>query len=317
MPQLDPQSIVYLEGFNQMPVIQSMEPQTVREMFAQAPPVEVELAPLAKIEDHIISVGQEQDDEITVRIYTPEGQGPFPLFVYYHGGGWVIGDIELADATCRMIANRTGSIVVSVDYRLAPEYKFPVPVQDSYAALQWVEENAEVINGNASNIVVGGDSAGGNLAAVVSMMARDQNGPQIKAQVLIYPVTNLSYDTESYKQFEKGYGLDRDLMIWFGDYYIRNEADKKNSYVAPLLAEDVTNLPQAFVITAEFDVLKDEGQAYAKRLQEAGVKVETNCEEGLVHGYFLNMAIFPERIKGTISNIAQFLNEADITVKNT
>ncbi|MBM4761777.1 alpha/beta hydrolase fold domain-containing protein [Bacillus sp. B15-48] len=292
-----------------------MDPQAVREMFAQAPPVEVELAPLAKVENRLIPVGE--DEEIKIRIYTPEGEGPFPLFVYYHGGGWVIGDIEISDASCRMIANRTGSVVVSVDYRLSPEYKFPIPLQDSYAALQWVHDHASSLNGNASKLIVGGDSAGGNLATVVSMMARDQNGPQISAQVLIYPVTDLGYNTKSYKEFEQGFGLDKDLMIWFGTYYIRDESDRQNKYVAPLLAEDLSNLPQALVITAECDVLRDEGLAYAKRLKDAGVKVDTICEKGLVHGYFTNMAVFPDRIKGTIARMSQFLAEADQKVKNT
>lgn len=315
MANLDPQAKVYLEMFAQMPTIHSMDAQTVREMFALAPPVEVELAPLAKVEDRLIPVGQ--DAEIKVRIYTPEGQGPLPLFVYYHGGGWVIGDIETSDASCRMIANKSNSIVVSVDYRLSPEYKFPIPAEDSYTALKWVSENASLINGNASKIVVGGDSAGGNLSAVVSMMARDKNGPAIAAQILIYPVTDLGYNTNSYQEFKEGFGLDRDLMIWFGDYYVNSEADKRNPYVAPLKAEDLSNLPPAFVITAENDVLRDEGLEYAKRLKEAGVKVETFCEQGLVHGYFTNMAVFPERIKGSISKIAQFLSEANQEVKNS
>ena len=314
MTNLDPQAKVYLDMFNQGPALQSMDAQTVREVFAQLPPVEVELAPLAKVENRLIPVGP--DAEINVRIYTPEGQGPFPLFVYYHGGGWVIGDLETADASCRMIANRTESVVVSVDYRLAPEYKFPIPLEDSYAALQWVKENASFINGNASTIVVGGDSAGGNLAAVVSLLSRDQNGPDIAGQVLIYPVTNLDYTTNSYEEFKEGFGLDRDLMIWFGNYYINRQADTRNPHVAPLLAEDLSNLPPALVITAENDVLKDEGQAYAKRLQEAGVKVDSICEQGLVHGYFTNMAVFPERIKGTISKITQFINEINPRIKN-
>lgn len=314
LPNLDPEAKSYLEIFNQMPAIQSMDPKTVREMFAQAPPVEVELAPLAKIENRFIPVSK--DEEISIRIYTPEGEGPFPLFVYYHGGGWVLGDIEISDASCRMIANRTGHIVVSVDYRLSPEYKFPIPLQDSYAALEWVYENAVSLNGSASKIVVGGDSAGGNLATVVSMMALDQNGPQISAQVLIYPVTNLGYNTASYEEFQQGFGLDKDLMVWFGNHYIRDESDQKNKYVAPLLAEDVSNLPQALVITAECDVLRDEGLAYAKRLKDAGVIVDAICESGLVHGYFTNMAVFPERIKGTISKIAQFLTETNQTIKN-
>lgn len=305
MAKLTPQAKAYLDLFYQMPLLQSMEPQAVRDMFAQAPPVEVELAPLTSIEDRMIPT--EGDEEIKVRIYTPEGDGPFPLFIYYHGGGWVLGDLELADASCRMIANRTERIVVSVDYRLAPEYKFPVPVQDCYAALEWVCKNADLINGNASNIAVGGDSAGGNLSTVVSMMARDKKGPNIAAQVLIYPVTDLGYDTDSYQKFANGYGLDRDLMIWFGDYYISNELDAKNLYVAPLLAEKLNNLPPAFVVTAEYDVLRDEGIAYAKRLKKAGVKVESYTEPGLIHGYFTNMAVFPEQIKLTISKMARFL----------
>jgi acetyl esterase len=309
LANLDPQAKAYLEMFSQMPLIQSLDAQTVREMFALAPPVEVELAPLAKIEDKMIPVSD--DAEIKVRIYTPEGQGPFPLFVYYHGGGWVIGDLETADPSCRMIANRTGRVVVSVDYRLAPEYKFPIPVEDSYAALKWVSEHAVAINGNASNLVVGGDSAGGNLSAVVSLIAKEQNGPDIAAQVLIYPVTALGYDTKSYQEFQTGFGLDRDLMIWFGNYYINNDEDTKNKYIAPLLAEDLSNLPPAYVITAENDVLRDEGLAYAERLKEAGVKVETIIESGLVHGYFTNMAVFPERIKESISRFAKFLIEID------
>jgi acetyl esterase len=312
---LDPQAKAYLEIFNQLPALHKMEAQAVRNLFAEAPPVEVELAPLSKIEDRRIPVRGSED--IIIRIYTPEGEGPFPIFVYYHGGGWVIGDLETSDASCRMIANRARCIVVSVDYRLAPEYKYPVPVEDSYAALKWVKENADSVNGSAYSIIVGGDSAGGNLAAVVSLLSKDQNGPDIAGQVLIYPVTDLGYDTKSYLEFEKGFGLDRDLMIWFGDYYIRNDSDKKDKYVAPLLADDLSNLPPALVITAEFDVLRDEGIAYDKRLREAGIKVESVLEEGLVHGYFTNMAVFPERIKGTISKIAQFISKVNQGVEKT
>ncbi|MFF2445555.1 alpha/beta hydrolase [Neobacillus sp. NPDC058068] len=314
MANLDPQAKAYLEMFSQMPLMQSLDAQTVREMFALAPPVEVELASLAKVEERMIPVAD--DAEIKVRIYTPEGQGPFPLFVYYHGGGWVIGDLETADASCRMIANRTGRVVVSVDYRLSPEYKFPIPVEDSYAALQWVSENAPSINGNASNLVVGGDSEGGNLSAVVSLISKEKNGPDISGQVLIYPVTALGYDTKSYQEFQQGFGLDRDLMIWFGNYYINNEEDTKNKYVATLLAEDLSNLPPAFILTAENDVLRDEGLAYAERLKQAGVKVETIIETGLVHGYFTNMAVFPERIKGSINRFAKFLSEIDQKVSS-
>nr|WP_254612853.1 alpha/beta hydrolase [Brevibacillus sp. HB1.1] len=298
-----------MERINQLPPLHKLEPQAVRDIFAQIPAVEVELAPLAKVEDKLIPAGA--DAEINIRMYTPEGQGPFPLFVYYHGGGWVIGDLETVDASCRMLAHLSGRIVVSVDYRLAPEHKFPVPVADSYAALKWVSENASSINGSASDLVVGGDSAGGNLSTVLSLLAKDQNGPAIKAQVLIYPVTDMRFDSPSYMEFQEGFGLNRDLMLWFSNHYINHEYDKGNPYVAPLSARDLSNLPPAIVITAECDVLRDEGIAYAERLKNAGVKVEAVCEKGLVHGYFTNMAVFPEQIKATISRITEFLHTID------
>lgn len=314
MENLDPNAIAYLEMYNKLPALHLMEPKAVREIFANAPPVVVELAPLEKVETRQICVGE--DAEIKIRIYTPEGQGPFPLFIYYHGGGWVLGNLETSDATCRMLANRTGRIVVSVDYRLAPEYKFPVPVEDSYKALKWVSDNHSAINGDASNLVVGGDSAGGNLATVVSLISKEQNGPAIAAQVLIYPVTCLSYDTESYQKFQKGFGMERELMMWFGNHYTNNDEEKCHKYVAPLMANDVSNLPPAIVITAENDVLRDEGLAYAECLRRAGVKVKLICEQGLVHGYFTNMAMFPVRIKASISRIAEYLNKIEQTMKN-
>ncbi|MFG0215405.1 alpha/beta hydrolase [Brevibacillus porteri] len=309
MANLDPRAKVYLERINQLPPLHKMEPQAVRDIFAQIPAVEVELAPLSKVEDKLIPAGA--DAEINIRMYTPEGQGPFPLFVYYHGGGWVMGDLETVDASCRMLAHLSGRIVVSVDYRLAPEHKFPVPVADSYAALKWVSENASSINGSTSDLVVGGDSAGGNLSAVLSLLAKDQNGPAIKAQVLIYPVTDMRFDSPSYMEFQEGFGLNRDLMLWFSNHYINHEYDKGNPYVAPLSARDLSNLPPAIVITAECDVLRDEGMAYAERLKNAGVRVEAVCEKGLVHGYFTNMAVFPEQIKATISRITEFLHTID------
>ncbi|MED1916448.1 alpha/beta hydrolase [Bacillus thuringiensis] len=312
MANLDPRAKVYLERINQLPPLHKLEPQAVRDIFAQIPAIEVELAPLAKVEDKLIPAGA--DAEINIRIYTPEGQGPFPLFVYYHGGGWVIGDLETVDASCRMLAHLSGRIVASVDYRLAPEHKFPVPVADSYAALKWVSENASSINGSASDLVVGGDSAGGNLSTVLSLLAKDQNGPAIKAQVLIYPVTDMRFDSPSYMEFQEGFGLNRDLMLWFSNHYINHEYDKGNPYVAPLSARDLSNLPPAIVITAECDVLRDEGIAYAERLKNAGVKAEAVCEKGLVHGYFTNMAVFPEQIKVTISRITEFLHTIDQTV---
>lgn len=315
MVKIDPQVKKFLEMFYKGPAIQTMNPQTVRRRNALLPKLEIETAALKSIEDKFISI--DEDAEIKVRIYTPMGNGPYPLLIYYHGGGWVLGDIELADASCRMIANKTGRIVVSVDYRLAPEYKFPVPLNDCYTALEWVSNNATSINGNAYDIAVCGDSAGGNLATAVSMMSKKQNGPTILAQVLIYPVTSLDFNSESYRQFGKGFGLDTELMIWFSNHYINKEADKKNPYVSPLYARNLENLPPTLLITAENDVLRDEGKAYGERLKRAGVEVELFCEKGLVHGYFTNMGIFPERIEGTVNRISTFLSHvSSLEIKN-
>ncbi|WP_223593301.1 alpha/beta hydrolase [Neobacillus bataviensis] len=306
MANLDPQAEKYLLAFNQMPPIHKMEPRTVREVLSKAPRPAVKLELLSKVEDFKIPVSQ--DETIKCRVYIPQGQGPFPLFIYYHGGGWVLGDIESTDASCRMIANRTESIVVSVNYRLAPEYKFPTPVEDAYAALEWVYKKAASFNGDVSRLIVGGDSVGGNLATVVSMMSRDRKGPNISAQILIYPPTNLEFNTESHQIFAKGYGLDREQLVWFRDHYLRNEVDRHNEYASPLVAEDLGGLPTALVITAENDVLRDEGMAYAKRLRKFGVHVEYECEPGMVHGYFGHMAIFSKNIESSVSKIDKFLS---------
>jgi len=183
----------YLEAFNSAPKLQSLTPEQVREMMSLAPaPEGIEVPPVAKVEDRQIAVN---DGEISVRIYTPSGEGPFPLFMYYHGGGWVIGDLETADAGCRLLAEKTGRIVVSVAYRLAPEFRFPVPLEDSYAALCWASDHSAELNAIGDDIVVGGDSAGGNLATAVAIVSLENNGPSITAQALIYPVTNFDFTT--------------------------------------------------------------------------------------------------------------------------
>ncbi|PGZ95402.1 esterase [Bacillus pseudomycoides] len=312
MVNLDPQAEKYLLAYNQMPPIHEMDPKAVRDLLSNAPRPAVKLDPVSKVENLMIPVSK--DEEIKCRVYIPEGQGPFPIFIYYHGGGWVLGDIEVMDASCRMIANRTASIVVSVNYRLAPEYKFPTPVEDAYAALEWVYEKGPSFNGDVTRLAVGGESSGGNLATVVTMMARDRKGPDIAAQVLIYPATNFEFNTESHQTFAKGFGLDREQLIWFRDHYLRNDEDRYNEYAAPLVAEDLSGLPPAIVITAENDVLRDEGMAYAERLKKFGVQVEYACELGMVHGFFSHMAIFSKNIESTVSKIDKFLNTAKYTI---
>ncbi len=223
---------------------------------------------------------------IPIRIYTPGGTGPFPLFMNYHGGGWVIGDLDTADAQCRQVCNLANCIVVSVDYRLAPEHIFPAALDDCYAATCWVVDNAVSINADASRIAVGGDSAGGNLAAAVTIRARDENGPSILFQLLVYPVTDARCDSDSYRENAEGYLLTRETMLWFWQHYAPSKAQRMTHYASPALASDLSNLPPAFVMTAEFDPLRDEGEAYAALLENAGVEVNCKRYPGLIHGFF-------------------------------
>jgi len=224
--------------------------------------------------------------EMPARIYMPYGTGPFPVLVYLHGGGWVIGDLEAYDATCRALTNAAGCLVVAMEYRLAPEHKFPAAPEDCYAATCWVAANAAAIGGDPRRIAIGGDSAGGNLTAVVAQMARDHGGPALAYQLLVYPVTNYGYDTASYRENADGYLLTRDAMVWFWDHYLRSAADGNNPLASPLRANDLRGLPPAMVLTAEFDPLRDEGEAYAMRLQEAGVPVTLKRYAGTIHGFF-------------------------------
>jgi acetyl esterase len=225
--------------------------------------------------------------DIPVRVYTPQGRAPFPVLVYLHGGGWVIGSLDTHDPLCRYLANAAGCVVVSVDYRLAPEHPYPAAPEDAYAATRWVAANAEAVGGDPSRLAVGGDSAGGNLSAVVALMARDRGGPRLVFQLLVYPVTDApSSDHASYRENAEGYLLTRAAMDWFWDHYCAERADRADPYLCPLCAKDVSRLPPALVITAEFDPLRDEGEAYAARLREAGGRVELRRYPGMIHGFF-------------------------------
>ena len=228
---------------------------------------------------------------IPVRIYRPEiDAAVLPALVYYHGGGHVMGDIDTHDAGARNLCNGARCVVVSVDYRLAPEHKFPAAAEDAFAAVQWCAAHAAELGIDPGRIAVGGDSAGGNLAAVAALMARDTGGPAIRLQVLVYPVTDYACDTGSYHTYAQGYGsLEAESMRWFRDHYLRDEADRHDWRAAPLRAGDLSGLPAALVLTAQCDVLHDEGKAYAQRLREAGVDVEYADCEGMIHGFF-NMA---------------------------
>jgi acetyl esterase len=247
---------------------------------------------------------------LPIRVYTPEGNPPFPVLVYFHGGGWVIGNLDTHDSLCRSFANGTPCVVVSVDYRLAPEHKFPAAVEDSYAATLWVAQNADRLNADPARIAVAGDSAGGDLAAVVSLMARDKGGPSIAYQVLIYPVTDLSsFETQSYREHAESYILTKASMEYYRGHYLRSEQDSYHPYASPLLAPDLSGLPPAFVVTAEFDVLADEAEAYAKRLEQAGVPVTYRCYKGMIHP-FLSFSGVLDRARDAMAEVTAQLRSA-------
>jgi acetyl esterase len=224
-------------------------------------------------------------ENFTLRVYRPVKNGKLPALVYFHGGGWTIGDIDTHDALCRELAIGARCAVVSVDYRLAPEYPFPAAVEDCFAATRYVADNAARLN--IGRIAVGGDSAGGNLAASVSLLARDTGGPEITFQLLIYPATDQRLATASHERNAQGYLLTRDAIHYFRRAYLPNEKDWADWRASPLLANSHARLPPALVITAGYDPLLDEGRAYAERLKAAGVNVEYREYVDMVHGFIL------------------------------
>jgi acetyl esterase len=223
--------------------------------------------------------------DLPIRIYTPEGPGPFNAFIYYHGGGWVFGHIDRYDAQLVSLAKKTNSVVVSVNYQKSPEHKFPIPHDDCYETLEWVAANGAYLNINVKKIGVGGDSAGGNLASGVALRARDEGKITLAYQLLIYPANGLDFEAPSYINNAEGYGLSRRGMIWFWEQYL-NEKDKNNPYALPHTAKSLAGLAPVVIITAEYDVLRDDGLLYTKKLKEAGNYVVHKDYEGHIHGFF-------------------------------
>ena len=258
------------------------------------------------VADHRVPV---TGGEITVRVYKPAGMGPQPVLVFYHGGGWVIGDLYTHDGICRSIVNAAGCAVASVDYRLAPEFKYPVPVEDSYAGLLWVVANATRLGLDSARIAVGGDSAGGNLAAVMALLARDRRGPRLLLQILVYPVTNYDFDTASYRENGTGFVLTTDDMRWFWRHYLSREEQGREMTASPIRAKSLADLPPALVITAGCDPLRDEGDAYAARLRDAGVAVTLTPYPGMFHG-FLRMTRILDQSRVLLDEIAGALKKA-------
>lgn len=226
--------------------------------------------------------------ELPLRLYRPAGTaGPRPALLYFFGGGWTLGQIDTCDGICRTLANAAGCVVVAVGYRLAPEHKFPVAVHDCYDGLVWVADHAEQWGIDAGRLAVGGDSAGGNLAAAVTLLARQHGGPSLAAQLLVYPNTCYDAGTESLADNDDESMFNRRSVAWYWGHYLNSEADGKDPLASPLLAADHSGLPAALVITAEYDPLRDEGEQYAHRLQAAGVPTELARYDGMIHGFFL------------------------------
>jgi acetyl esterase len=257
-----------------------------RRIMADAPRPPFEPPAVARVEDRTITGG------LPVRIYWPTTTKDLPIIVYFHGGGWVLCDLDTHDRACRQLALGADAVVVSVDYRLAPEHRFPAAADDALAAVQWAAASARSLGADPGRLAVAGDSAGGNLAAVAALRARDEGGPPIAFQLLIYPVIDAARDTASYKENATGYFLTVDHMQWYWEQYVGPDDDPFHPYASPIRG-DLRGLPPGLVITAELDPLRDEGEAYAAALRDAGVAAEHRRYDGGFHGFFSLTDVLP------------------------
>jgi len=280
-----------------------MEPARLREVFVIDPALFGEPPPMHRVEH--IAIPARDGASISARLLVP-AEHPRALLVYLHGGGWVLGEISRYDTLARRLALRTGAAVLLVDYRLAPEHPFPVPVHDCWDALGWADTQCGALLGRKVPLLVGGDSAGGNLAAVVSRHARERGGPELAAQLLIYPVTDADFTRASYLEPENQTLLPTPFMAWFWDQYIADPAARQHPDASPLRAANLAGLAPALVLTAQHDILRDEGQAYAAALSAAGVEVEHHEIAGQMHGFFTMTGILPGSDVG-MEKIAAFV----------
>jgi len=245
---------------------------------------------------------------IPVRVYRPTLGDALPALVFFHGGGFVICDLESHDRQCRALAKASGCTVISVDYRLAPEHKFPAATEDAYAATCYVAEHAGEFGIDPNRIAVGGDSAGGNLATVVALMARDRRGPSLRFQLMVYPVVDFEDESPSMQEYGKNHFLDRSTMAWFGEQYFSNAEERRQPYASPLNA-DLRGLPPAMILTCECDPLRDQGESYARKLVNAGVSVELKQYEGMIHVFF-NLGGIVDTARTAIADAGSALRQA-------
>jgi acetyl esterase len=271
-----------------------MQPSEAREAFAGL----MQLAgakdvPIGKVTDLTIPAAH---GEIFARAYTAVAAGgePLPTLVFFHGGGWVIGNVDTHDGLCRLLANESQCRVISVEYRLSPESKFPAAVEDAFAVVEWIEKNAAELGVDANRLAVGGDSAGGALAAVMTQMAKAKGSPKIAFQMLLFPVTQIGRETRSLKEFAEGYFLERKTLDWFYAHYLPADADRSDPRISPLAAQDFSGLPPAYVMLAGFDPLHDEGRDYAEKLRGAGVVVSIADYPDMVHDFIYLQAVLPQ-----------------------
>jgi len=292
-PVLEPATQQFIDALaaSNAPPIYTLSPADARNVLAgaQSQPVKKQAA---AIEDRVIQAGT--TGKIALRIVRPEHvKGALPVIMYFHGGGWVLGDKNAHDRLVREIANGAQAEVVFVDYDRSPETKYPVPIEQAYAATRYVAEHAREFNVDASRMAVAGDSVGGNMAAAVTLLAKERGGPALRAQVLFYPVTDARFDDGSYNEFASGPWLTREAMKWFWDAYAPNAADREKITASPLRAtiDELKGLPPALVITDENDVLRDEGEAYARKLTQAGVPVASTRYNGTIHDFVMLNAL--------------------------
>ncbi len=266
----------------------------------------------AEIENQIILDGP--NGELSIKIVRPHGSSneTLPVVMYFHGGGWVLGDFETHERLLRELANGAYAAIVFVNYTRSPEAKYPIPIEEAYAATKWIAENGQTLNLDSSNIAVAGDSVGGNMATAVAILARDRKVPSIVFQLLFYPVTDANFDTASYTLYQDGYFLTRDAMKWFWGNYLSNDTDRKEPTVSPLQAslEQLRGLPPALIIVGENDVLRDEGEAYAHKLMQAGVPVTATRYLGTIHDFvMLNPITDTPAPRGAIDQASKMLNK--------
>jgi acetyl esterase len=286
MPSLHPQIVQVLDAMAKAELrpIEDMTPAEARaQMEATARARKAEPLPVARVEERMIPGPA---GEIRLRLYWPNAPAPAPAIVYYHGGGHVIGSLDTHDLVARNLCAGVDAVVASVDYRMGPEHKFPAAVEDCVAALSWVHANAASLGIDPGRVGVHGDSAGANLAAVVALTARDAGGPKLRLQSLVYPVGDYTLSGASYNKYAQGYGvLTRDAMAWFARHYLRSPADAEDWRASPIKAASHEGVAPAVVVVAEFDVLHDDGEAYAEALRRAGVPVEYREYPGMIHGF--------------------------------